>query len=333
LVDSISSFAKLAGRRTAGGEIVEHLTILVSPEGRWVLPGTSEFFTALGDPDPDYDAVCFAVRNLGFIKFEVIRQSIVEIELHPRNAELPALLAVQQQLLSSDQRLFRIKYFDESWHSEISSSAEATIARLSELCRPHFMPSAHDRFLVEPQDFGVLFDNEQNDMRVLAQKWRVSFGHFDPNLITLAMRSQLLPRLAIIGVKPRQKEPVWRFIGYGHRWMGSEYPHTGVGEKVANIPDKDYGEWASEFYRSVADSGRPRYDLIRTSVQYADEPGKPWRPICYERLLLPWKTPSDEVFVTMCSRTAGGAATPESAKNWGDDTPDNVVLRKFAMSS
>ncbi len=103
---------------------MEHLTILVSPEGQWVLPGTSEFFAALGDPDPDYDAVSFAVRNLGFIKFEVIQQSIVEIELHPRNVELPALLAVQQQLLSSDLRLFRIKYFDTSWHSEISSSVE-----------------------------------------------------------------------------------------------------------------------------------------------------------------------------------------------------------------
>ena len=88
---------------------MEHLTILVSPEGQWVLPGTSDFFAALGDPDPDYDAVAFAVRNLGFIKFEVIRQSIVEIELHPRNVELPALLAVQQQLLSSDLHLFRIK--------------------------------------------------------------------------------------------------------------------------------------------------------------------------------------------------------------------------------
>jgi hypothetical protein len=112
-------FARWATRRTAGGEIVEHLTILVSPEGRWVLPGTADFFAALGDPDPYYDAVSFAVRNLGFIKYEVIRQSIVEIELHPRNVELPALLAVQQQLLSSDVRLFRIKYFETSWNSEI----------------------------------------------------------------------------------------------------------------------------------------------------------------------------------------------------------------------
>jgi hypothetical protein len=311
---------------------VEHLTILASPEGQWVLPGTSEFFAALGDPDPDYDAVSFAVRNLGFIKFEVIRQSIIEIELHPRNVELPALLAVQQQLLSSDLRLFRIKYFDASWHSEIFSSAEAAISRLSDLCRPHVMPIGHDRFLVEPQDFGQLFNDDDNPFRMIAQKWRIAFGHFDPNIITLAMRNEVLPRLAIVGVKPRQKNPVWRFVGHGHGWMGDEYLHRVVGEKVEDIPDKDYGEWASGFYRSVAESGRPRYDLISTSVQYRNAPGKPWRPVCYERLLLPWKTPSEEVFVTLCSRTVG-ATEKGSAAAWNGEAGDSSEPRKLVMSS
>jgi hypothetical protein len=313
---------------------VEHLTILVSPEGKWVLPGTSEFLAALGDPDPDYDAVSFAVRNLGFIKFEVIRQSVVEIELHPRNVALPALLAVQQQLLSSNLRLFRIKYFDTSWQSEIFPSIEATVARLSELCRPHIVPLTNERFLVEPKDFGQLFEAEDNNLRVLAQKWRVSFGHFDPNIITLAMGSQLLPRLAIIGVKPRQKEPVWRFIGDGHRWIGgNEYVHTFLGQKCADLPDKEYGDWVSGYYRSVAESGRPRFDLISTSVQYQNEPGRPWRPICYERLLLPWKTPSDEVFVTMCSKLVGAPAALKLAASSDDDASDNEFTRKFAMSS
>jgi hypothetical protein len=312
---------------------VEHLTILISPEGQWMLPGTPDFFTALGDPDPDYDAVSFAVRNLGFIKFEVIRQSIVEIELHPRNVELPALLAVQQQLLSSDLRLFRIKYFDTSWHSEISSSVEGTIARLSELCGPHSTPMINDRFLVEPQDFGLLFEDEHNAFRVIAQKWRVSFGHFDPNIIPLAMRSQLLPRLAIIGVKPRQREPVWRFVGHGHGWMGEEYVHKMIGEKVEDIPDKDYGEWASGFYRSVAESGRPRYDLVSTSVQYRNAPGKPWRPVRYERLVLPWKTPSEEIFVTLCSRTVDGGVAAKPPSAWDEMAADSSESRKLVMSS
>ncbi len=140
---------------------MKQLTILVTPDGQWVLPDTPEFFAALGDPNPDYDAVAFAVKNLGFIRFQVIEQSIVEIELHPRNVELAALLAVQQQLLSSEVRLFRIKYFDMGWKSEISSSVAQVIERLSELCSNEtVVPTSSERYLAEPLDFSTLFDDE-----------------------------------------------------------------------------------------------------------------------------------------------------------------------------
>lgn len=307
---------------------MEQLTILITSDGRWVLPDTPAFFAAIGDLDPDYDAVGFAVRNLGFIKFQLIRRTIVEIELHPRAVELAALLALQQRLLSLDVRLFRIKHFDMVWQSEIASSAEVAVSRLSELCAPHCAPASRDRFLVEPQNFGLLFEDEPNQMRPLAQKWRVSFGHFDPTIITVAMRNNLLSRLAIIGVKQPQHDPVWRFIGDGHRWLGGgKYLHMGLGEKVADIPDKDYGEWASGFYNAVAESGRPRYDLVTTSIQYRDQPGKPWRPIRYERLLLPWKTPSDEVFVTMCSKLV----SPPSPGR--EEPADSSFERKLSISS
>ena len=58
--------------------------MLVASDGQWVLPDSSEFFAALGDSEPDYDSVTFAVKNLGFIKFQFHDQSLIEIELHPR---------------------------------------------------------------------------------------------------------------------------------------------------------------------------------------------------------------------------------------------------------
>src|SRR5579884_955033 len=113
--------------------------MLVTPEGQWVLPGSGEFAEALGDPDPDYDAEGFAVRNLGFIKFSIIERTIVEIELHPRNVAFAALLVVQQQIQSCGVKLFRIRHFTAAWQSEITSSAEQAIVRLSELCAPAFV--------------------------------------------------------------------------------------------------------------------------------------------------------------------------------------------------
>jgi len=278
---------------------VKRLSMLVTSDGQWMLEDSTEFLAALGDSKPDYDAPLFAVKNLGFIKFQVLDGSIVEIELHPRNVQLPALLAVQQQLLSSQVKLFRIKYFDTTWHSEIMTASEPAIMRLSELCAPAFEPSVTDRFLVERRDYSALFTDTTSPLWFMAQKWRMSLGYFDPTVIPFAIKHQLFSLMAIAGIKARDGDPVFRFIGDGFKWMKSEYQFTGVGERIENLPDKEYGGWVSEFYKSVATSGQPRYDIVSASIQTDQE--KPYLTR-YERLLLPWRTRSDEIFVSLSSK-------------------------------
>src|SRR5271167_4567464 len=163
---------------------VKRLTMLVTPDGRWVLEDSAEFLAALGDPKPDYDAASFAVTNLGFVKFQMLDQSVIEIELHPHTVELPALLAVQQQLLTSTVRLFRIRYLTTSWQSEILSAPDLAVSRLSELCAPRFAPLSSDKFLAEPRDYRELFDNSETPLGLMAHKWRMSFGSFDPTVIS-----------------------------------------------------------------------------------------------------------------------------------------------------
>ncbi len=280
-------------------EVPVNRTMLVTPEGRWVFPGSREFLAALGDPDPDYDAVAFAVKNLGFIKFSTIEQAIVEIELHPRNAVLPALLAAQHRIQSSDVKLFRIKYFDTAWHSEITSSGEQAIMRLSQLTAPEFFAPVRQRFVVEPKDYGQLLNDQTNELRFMAQKWRTSFGRFDSTVISFAIDHGLLSRMMVIGVKPRPADPVYRFIGEAHStWLDPSYHVSVIGERLENIPDKDYGEWASQFHKDVARTGQPRFDCVTAAIQR--QPGT-YRSR-YERLVLPWTTPSDEILVTVCNR-------------------------------
>jgi hypothetical protein len=307
---------------------VNRLTMLVTAEGDWVREGSVEFRAALGDPEPDYDASLFAVVNLGFIRFQILEDSIIEIDLHPRNIELPALLAIQHQLLSSKVKLFRIKYFDISWNSEILCSAELAVSRLSELCSPKFAPADKDKYLVEPQDYSKLFESEEGPLQLLAQKWRMSFGHFDPSVITFAIKQQLLSRMIIAAVSPRMPEPVFRFIGDGHtNWLDSDYHLHAIGQKMVDQPDKDYGAWVSQFYKSVASTGQPRYDYVTAAIEH--RPGT--FVTRYERLLLPWKTPSDEVLVTLSSRGLPDPGNAAAGLSMVD--PDSSSIRKFARSS
>jgi hypothetical protein len=304
---------------------VKRLTMLVTAEGQWVIEDSAEFLAALGDPNPDYDATSFAVKNLGFIKFQIFDNSIIEIELHPQNIELPALLAVQQQLLSTRVKLFRIKYLDMSWKSEILPSSESAVSRLSELCAPKFAPTVKEKFVVEPQDFSRLFSPAESPLHLLAQKWRMSFGHFDPSVISFAIKQQLLSRMMIVGVKPTGADPIFRFIGDGHtNWLDSNYHLHAIGEKVENQPDKDYGGWVSQFYQSVASTGQPRYDYVTAAIER--QPGT--YATRYERLLLPWKTPSDEILVTLSSRGLRGADDIEPSSS----EPDNSAARYPARS-
>jgi len=294
--------------------------MLVTAEGKWVLPDSDEFLAALGDPNPDYDAVGFAVRNLGFVRFQVLDRLVTEIELCPRNVDLQALLAVERLLCEAGTNLFRIRWLADEWHSEISASAKHTMARLRELCAPVFEPVTTERFHVEQRDFATLFRDADNPMRQVAQKWRVSFGNFDPSVLTIAMQNQVLARTMVVGLKPGREEPHWRFIGDGQRWLDNSYRFNGIGEKVENLPDKEYGAWLSGFHKAVAESDQPRYDLVTADMQYDAEQGKPRRIVRYDRLLLPWKTVSGEVFVTSCAKLVEDKPAPSSSlsKSWPD---------------
>ncbi len=49
----------------------------------------------------------------------------------------------------------------------------------------------------------------------------MSFGHFDPSVISFAIEHQLLSRMMVVGVKPREGEPMFRFIGDAlNGWLG-----------------------------------------------------------------------------------------------------------------
>lgn len=316
----------------AAEEPLQQLTMLVTADGKWVLPDSEEFLAALGDPNPDYDAAGFAVRNLGFVKFQVLDRVVTEIELHPRNVDVRALLAVERLLDEVGTNLFRIKYLTDDWHSEISSSAQHTATRLRELCAPVFEPTPTDRFQIEPHRPAKLFDTQagrETPLGRMAMKWRVAFGHFDSSMMGIAAQNDLLSHLAIVSVGAEDSEPVLRFLGDGQRWPGQRYRFDGIGQPVDAMPDHEYGAWLSRFYEAVAKSGEPRFDRVTAQMEYHCEAGTPRRLTRYDRLLLPWRASSGEVLVTCCTKLL--PADPDA--NLDAASSDSSSAIKVAKSS
>jgi hypothetical protein len=107
--------------------------IFVTPDGAWLREGSDEFFVVLGDPDPDYDAPLFAIKNLGFIFVQVVAAPLVDITLHPRNVAPAALRSLQQWLQSFQFSSFKLNYMKDRWISEILTTPAQVICRLFEI--------------------------------------------------------------------------------------------------------------------------------------------------------------------------------------------------------
>src|SRR5262249_22701606 len=155
---------------------------------------------------------------------------------------VPALLALEKLLGEVGTNLFRIKYLEEDWHSEIFASAEQTVARVRQLCAPTFEPLRTERFHVEAQDPAILFSQARRaeGFGPMAMKWRVAFGNFDNSVVGFAGRKDLLPLLAITSVPKKGGQPIWRFLGGAHRWGGDAYRMEGIGRPIEAMPDREY---------------------------------------------------------------------------------------------
>jgi hypothetical protein len=104
-----------------------------------------------------------------------------------------------------------------------------------------------------------------------------------------------------------------------------------IGQRVENQPDKEYGGWVAEFYKSVASTGQPRYDCVTAAIQHPAAGKLRSGVIRYERLLLPWRTPSEEVFVTLSSKMIDEDFSAETLCLEAE--VESSVIRKFARSA
>ena len=298
------------------------LTMLATADGRWVAADSPELLAWLGDQNPDFDPVGFVVRNMGFIQFETCGESFAQITLFPKRVAPPALALVQERILSGAHCVFRIDQLDaeaKRWRQELAMNPWEAVGRLNRLCGAASAPRGEGPYHATARDLGTILADETHPAHPLLRKWRSSFHQFDDTVLPFMARHRLTAQGMIIAVDLKHPEPIFRFIGDGYG-LYEEFFLRGVGEKIANQPDKHYGGWVSTFYTEVATSWQPRLDHCTAELKHASRPR-----IHYERLILPWSAGSGEVFLTLSTRFLDA--------DTGSASSDKTVDKKAAKSS
>jgi hypothetical protein len=296
-------------------------TILVSPEGAWFRGDGPALHQAVGYPEPDFDAAGFAVRNLGYIKFETIADVLLDVEFHPLHVSRRALEGARHHLAAVEHRLVRLRYLVEDWRTELAINPAQAALRLGEICAPYAPVSADQTFSVTPLGERALFEREdEGALRLFFQKWRASFRQFDDTVLPFAAKRGLAESMVIVGLKRGESEPVFRYIGAQFWGFGQDFFLRAVGERVQQQPDKRFGAWVVQFYREVAATRQPRYDRVEARIEHSARGPQ----YCYDRLMLPWSTPGGEVLITSCSRFLSDRLT---------EAPASDPARKLSKSS
>ena len=282
--------------------------LLVTSDGQRVLPETDAFFASLARLVPGSDPIGFAVRDLGFVKFQQSDHAVTTIEFDPRSVDRRALLRAERQIRDCGTTVFQISAIGAAASAGQSLSATEAVGRLRGLCAPPEKPAAAGRFAARPLDYANLLRKTDDPFCRLGRKWCNSFGAFDSSVMSFAGDNDLLSRMMVFAVKPRTEEVVFRYIGDGHRWLTRHYRTDPIGDTLDSQPDKEYAAWVSQFHRAVARSGEPCFDTVAATLRFGAEPAYDVR---YERLLLPWKSASDESLVTLVSRVTWRSTNPE----------------------
>jgi len=227
---------------------MQHVSLLATAEGEWIPSDSAALLDLLGDPAPDFDPVGFVVRNLGFVQYELFADNFAQITLFPKRVAMPALRAVQQRILDGPVRVFRLDYLDDEtkrWTQELAMNPREAIGRLNRLCGAYAEGPAAPGYDMEPLDLGAVMADECHPAHPLLRKWRSAFHHFDDGVMPFLAKNGLASHSMVIGVDPKHPDPTFRFIGEGYSVYGGDFFLRAVGHKVADQPDKRYGEWVA----------------------------------------------------------------------------------------
>ena len=271
--------------------------VSVSPEGAVYAPGTEAFFERIGYSNPDFDAGDYVVRNLGFVAISRRSSDRMMVRLRPSMVSGQALDSALRVLVSQNFAQGEIQHFGQDWTSEVWPNDPAMLHRLVELCEKS-AGTKEPQFGAKALQLDSLAETDDNPLRPLFQKWRVSSSVFDDTTMPFLIGYGLDYRLTVMTAQGHGEPMRFQFFGEGFKFYDAKQKANIIGAPIDHQPDPDYGKWLRAQYSKVIETGKPSLDYVTARIKSDDGPGRRSR---YERLLLPWRTNDNKLLVTCAS--------------------------------
>lgn len=206
----------------------------------------------------------YAVTNLGFIATNAYGGSC-QIRLRPSFVAPDALRSLLHWLSSGRIDRIVLSWLDKDWHHELLRSRETAVARVSELVEAASRTQPND-FLAHEINAGQLPENTA--LGILLRYWdRLSEPEGHASLMNL-LNKALGNRYVRVQKDHATAKMVFREFGGGLFNHYEAWRSHGVGVPLEDLPDHNYGRWASQAYYQVLTDGSPRIHDVDAIVRW-----------------------------------------------------------------
>jgi hypothetical protein len=253
--------------------------VVLDDDGEAWLAGSPDFCRHLGDERPNFDAVDYAVRNLGFIEVRW-RAGSVRIACRPELVNPVSLVGLLYLLVDLQPQRILLKLFRDGWHHEIVPGIRQAVEKVEALAQPEKGGLLRRRLAPE-----LIEDAGRSRFHALLSAWRQCGGVVEALPVPVLKQVGALDRSITVRLAGNGRMAIVA-RGAGFDFYGPSYDARAVGRIFDDQPDRRYGEWLRDTYMHAILSDEPQFDLVDATIDVAPDR---CRHFVYERLILPWR--------------------------------------------
>lgn len=269
--------------------------IVIDDNGEtWPL-GSPRLRELLMCPDPDFDVVAYAVRNLGFVLLRG-QGHMVRAEMRPALVKPATLIGTYYNLLDLKPRQILLSRLGAEGSShELFDDLSEFAATLERGSGDSGVQRHRPAYTLTRRSLDHLGRSRYARFAPVVALWRAARGIMPADLVPALKRHGVQGRAALLRNPTGTGRLVYEHVGSGYTFFGNAcLPLLLIGQDIEMLPDRDYGGRAAHSYYECLTDREPRLETVSAVMRRSDGQ-RLWS--YYDRVLLPWRAGDGTRFV------------------------------------
>jgi hypothetical protein len=266
------------------------LLLLIDDQGELWRGDSRRLREAFDSPYSGGEFVEYAIKNLGFIAINVFGDSC-QARLRPGFVSERAAKSLLEWLDHTRVERMVVSIFEKDWQSELLRAADVP-SRIERIVSQRQTARPEDCLA---RDLNISAIANRPLLRDIFEAWPHVVEQYAPEAILTLLRGIFDNRFVIVKIPTGSNNLVFHELGEGLLFSAYEtWRCCAIGAPIEEQPDRNFGRWVAQTYRTAAAEALPRIEAIDAIMRWPHSGRSRHR---YKRVLFPFSGSSSPKFL------------------------------------